>query len=83
MRHPDKVLKIATMAANLNPEGIRPEVLKLFDPSPEAKRQEIHGPSRSRRWCGIARTSGLRHNSDIRRGSPPADETLGDTLDCR
>ena len=31
MRHPDQVLKIATMAANLYPEGIRPEVLKLFE----------------------------------------------------
>jgi pimeloyl-ACP methyl ester carboxylesterase len=53
MRHPDKVLKIAAMAANLYPEGIRPEVLKLFGAAPEAQRS---ADSRTERVKALVRT---------------------------
>ncbi|HEY1806324.1 MAG TPA: alpha/beta hydrolase [Terracidiphilus sp.] len=53
MRHPDKVLKIAAMAANLYPEGIRPEVLKLFGAAPEAQGS---ADSRTERVKALVRT---------------------------
>ena len=36
IRHPDKVAKIAAMAANLDPGGLAPEVLRAQGPSPGA-----------------------------------------------
>ncbi len=47
IRHPDKVTKIAAMAANLNPEGLSPEFLKLVG-SPR-KADPAHVPTRAER----------------------------------
>ena len=47
IRHPDKVTKIAAMAANLYPEGLAPDFLKLFGSSRKA--DPTHIPTRAER----------------------------------
>lgn len=47
LRHPDKVTKIAAMAANLDPEGIAAEFLALGGPPP--KSDPGHKPTRAER----------------------------------
>jgi pimeloyl-ACP methyl ester carboxylesterase len=47
IRHPDKVTKIAAMAANLYPEGIVPEFFKMKGPAP--KFDPAHTPTRAER----------------------------------
>src|SRR5277367_3935886 len=47
IRHPEKVKKIASMAANLNPEGATPEALawvkSMMDAAPAAERDSPKG----------------------------------------
>ena len=47
MRHPEKVAKIAAMAANLDPEGLSPEMIALMGPPP--KNDPAHKPTRAER----------------------------------
>ena len=53
IRHPDKVTKIAAMAANLYPEGIAAEFLKLNEPPP--KTDPRHAPTRAERVDALDR----------------------------
>lgn len=53
IRHPDKVTKIAAMAANLYPEGIAAEFLKLEGPPP--KTDPGHTPTRAERVDALDR----------------------------
>ena len=53
IRHPDKVTKIAAMAANLYPEGIAPGVLKLEGPPPKV--DPGHTPTRAERVAALDR----------------------------
>lgn len=53
MRHPDKVTKIAAMAANLYPEGLAPEILKMIGPAPAV--DPTHTPTRSERVQALDR----------------------------
>jgi pimeloyl-ACP methyl ester carboxylesterase len=53
IRHPDKVTKIAAMAANLYPEGIAPELLKFLGPPP--KTDPGHTPTRAERVDALDR----------------------------
>jgi pimeloyl-ACP methyl ester carboxylesterase len=53
IRHPDKVKKIAAMAANLNPEGLAPEVLRMIGPAPTL--DPTHTPTRSERVQALDR----------------------------
>ena len=53
IRHPDKVTKIAAMAANLYPEGIAAEFLKLQGPPP--KTDPGHTPARAERVDALDR----------------------------
>jgi len=53
LRHPDQVTKIAAMAANLNPEGLAPEILKLEGPDP--KPDPRHTPTRAERVAALDR----------------------------
>ena len=53
IRHPDKVRKIAAMAANLYPEGLAPEILKMIGPSP--KGDPAHTPTRAERVAALDR----------------------------
>jgi pimeloyl-ACP methyl ester carboxylesterase len=53
IRHPDQVTKIAAMAANLYPEGIAPELLKLIGPPP--KTDPGHLPTRAERVDALDR----------------------------
>lgn len=47
MQHPEKVKKIAAMAANLDPEGLHPEVIALIksmlEPTPAAAKETAEG----------------------------------------
>jgi pimeloyl-ACP methyl ester carboxylesterase len=51
IRHPDKVIKIAAMAANLYPEGVRPEFAK----GPPPKTDPQHTPTRAERVDALDR----------------------------
>jgi pimeloyl-ACP methyl ester carboxylesterase len=53
LRHPDKVTRIAAMAANLYPEGLAPEFLKLSGPPPKA--DPGHTPTRAERVDALDR----------------------------
>lgn len=53
IRHPDKVVKIAAMAANLNPQGLVPEVLAQEHRAPIA--DPAHTPSRAERVAALDR----------------------------
>ncbi|HWY61119.1 MAG TPA: alpha/beta hydrolase [Rhizomicrobium sp.] len=53
MRHPGKVMKIAAMAANLDPEGIAPEFLKQQMALPNA--DPAHAPTRAERVTELYR----------------------------
>jgi pimeloyl-ACP methyl ester carboxylesterase len=53
VRHPDKVTKIAAMAANLYPEGLAPEILKVIGPAP--KLDPTHAPTRAERVAALDR----------------------------
>ena len=53
IRHPDKVTKIAAMAANLYPEGIASDFLKLEGPPPKA--EPGHTPTRAERVDALDR----------------------------
>jgi len=53
IRHPDQVTKIAAMAANLDPEGIAAELLKLEGPPP--KLDPGHTPTRAERVGALDR----------------------------
>ncbi len=53
IRHPDKVTKIAAMAANLYPEGIAADFLKLEGPPP--KTDPGHTPTRAERVDALDR----------------------------
>jgi pimeloyl-ACP methyl ester carboxylesterase len=53
IRHPDKVNRIAAMAADLYPEGIAPEFLKLEGPPPKA--DPSHTPTRAERVDALDR----------------------------
>ena len=53
IRHPDKVTKIAAMAANLDPEGIAPEFLKLEGSPP--KTDPGHTPTRAEQVSALDR----------------------------
>jgi pimeloyl-ACP methyl ester carboxylesterase len=53
IRHPDKVTKIAAMAANLYPQGLAPEILKLIGPTP--KFGPGHRPTRLERYAALDR----------------------------
>jgi pimeloyl-ACP methyl ester carboxylesterase len=51
IRHPDKVAKIAAMAANLNPEGLVPELREQPQPNPAP----AHVPTRAERVAALDR----------------------------
>ena len=53
IRHPDKVAKIAAMAANLNPEGLVPELQGQGQPPPNP--DPAHLPSRAERVAALDR----------------------------
>ena len=53
LRHPDKVTKIAAMAANLDPQGIAADFLKLQGPPP--KTDPGHRPTREERVDALDR----------------------------
>ena len=53
IRHPDKVTRIAAMAANLDPEGLAPEILKLEGPPP--KTDPGHARTRAERVDALDR----------------------------
>ena len=53
MRHPDKVTKVAAMAANLDPEGLAPQFLKLL--GPPRKADPAHVPTRPDRVDALDR----------------------------
>lgn len=53
LRHPDKVTKIAAMAANLDPEGIAAEFVKLQGPPPKV--EPGHAPTRAERVDALDR----------------------------
>jgi pimeloyl-ACP methyl ester carboxylesterase len=53
IRHPDKVTKIAAMAANLYPEGVEPDLLKVFGPAPSPG--PAHTPTRAERIAALDR----------------------------
>jgi len=53
LRHPEKVVKIAAMAANLYPIGLRPEALRMIGPAP--KLEPGHIPTRAERVDALDR----------------------------